>query len=78
MREPIGDQIPGVGFTVMKVRVKNRDSQKGKSGGYRLIYWLVSNQVVVLLDVYSKSDRSNIDTVEIRRIINQSDVTPDN
>lgn len=42
MREPIGDQIPGVGFTVMKVRVKNRDSQKGKSGGYRLIYWLVS------------------------------------
>lgn len=36
--EFLGDQIPGIGFTVMKVRIKNSDVKKGKSGGYRLIY----------------------------------------
>ena len=34
-----GDQITGVGFTVYKVRLKNSDAQKGKSGGYRVIYY---------------------------------------
>jgi len=65
----LGDQIPGIGFTVMKVRLKNSDSQKGKSGGYRLIYWTVSTKLIVLLDIYSKSDQSNIDVTEIQQII---------
>ena len=34
--EFLGDQIPGIGFTTMKVRIRNSDTQKGKSGGYRL------------------------------------------
>ena len=34
----LGNQIPDIGFVVIKVRLKNSDSQKGKSGGYRLIY----------------------------------------
>ncbi len=34
----IGDQIPGTGYSVFKVRLKNSDIQKGKSGGYRVIY----------------------------------------
>jgi mRNA-degrading endonuclease RelE of RelBE toxin-antitoxin system len=38
--EALGDRITGIGFPVFKVRVKNSDNQKGKSGGYRLIYWL--------------------------------------
>ncbi|MEG4292143.1 hypothetical protein Q5692_13030 [Microcoleus sp. C2C3] len=32
----IGDKIPGTGYTVFKVRLKNSDIQKGKSGGYRV------------------------------------------
>jgi hypothetical protein len=28
-----GDQIPGVPYEVFKVRVRNSDSGKGKSGG---------------------------------------------
>jgi len=35
-----GDHIPGVGYTVFKVRLRNRDTQKGKRSGYRLIYYL--------------------------------------
>ena len=30
-----GDQIPNIDQTVFKVRVRNSDIQKGKSGGYR-------------------------------------------
>ncbi|KAM3103470.1 type II toxin-antitoxin system RelE/ParE family toxin [Phormidesmis sp. 146-12] len=65
----LGNQIPGIGSTVMKVRLKNSDSQKGKSGGYRLIYWIVSTELIVLLDIYSKSDQSDIEVDEIRQII---------
>ena len=53
----------------MKVRLKNSDSQRGKSGGYRLIYWIVSTDLIILLDVYSKSDQSDIEVDEIRKII---------
>jgi mRNA-degrading endonuclease RelE of RelBE toxin-antitoxin system len=69
--ETLGDQIPGIGFTVMKVRIKNSDVQKGKSGGYRLIYWLELESLVILLDIYSKSDQSNVEVNDIRQIINQ-------
>ncbi len=33
-----GGRIPGTRFEVFKVRVKNSDAAKGKSGGYRIIY----------------------------------------
>ena len=65
----LGNQIPDIGFVVIKVRLKNSDSQKGKSGGYRLIYWIVSPEVIVLLDIYSKSDQSDNEVDEIRQII---------
>ena len=38
--ELLGDRIAGVDNQVFKVRVKNSDIQKGKRGGYRLIYYL--------------------------------------
>jgi len=69
--EAPGDQIQGINITVMKVRVKNTDIRKGKSGGYRLIYWVASDELVVLLDFYSKSDRVNTDVAEITRIVSQ-------
>ena len=63
------DQFSGIDSIVMKVRVKNSDIQKGKSGGYRLIYWIVSPELIVLLDIYSKSDQENITLNEVRQII---------
>lgn len=67
--EFLGDQIPSIGSLVMKVRIRNSDTQKGKSGGYRLIYWISSTKLIVLLDIYSKSDREDIEIDEIRQII---------
>lgn len=65
----LGDQFPGIDAVVIKVRVKNSDAKKGKSGGYRLIYWVVSPDLIVMLDIYSKSDQENITVNEVRQII---------
>ncbi|WP_068817393.1 type II toxin-antitoxin system RelE family toxin [Phormidesmis priestleyi] len=73
--EFLGDQIPGIGFTTMKVRIRNSDTQKGKSGGYRLIYWISSTELIVLLDIYSKSDQGDIEVDEIRQIIKGFNIT---
>lgn len=73
--EFLGDQIPGIGFTTMKVRIRNSDTQKGKSGGYRLIYWISSTELIVLLDIYSKSDQGDIELDEIRQIIKGFNIT---
>ncbi|BAZ30454.1 hypothetical protein NIES4074_29140 [Cylindrospermum sp. NIES-4074] len=39
-----GDKISGIGYEVFKLRVRNSDIQKGKSGGYRLIYYVKTAQ----------------------------------
>ncbi len=75
--EFLGDRIPDIGFPVMKVRIRNSDTQKGKSGGYRLIYWISSTTLIVLLDIYSKSEREDIEIEEIRQIIKGFSTTPE-
>jgi mRNA-degrading endonuclease RelE of RelBE toxin-antitoxin system len=65
----IGDQIPGTGYTVFKVRLKNSDIQKGKSGGYRVIYQLSGDIYILLVVIYSKSDQDDIPANQIRDII---------
>lgn len=64
-----GDQIQNIGYTVYKARIRNSDVQRGKSGGYRVIYYLRTADLVILLTVYSKSEREDIDAADIRRII---------
>ena len=41
--ETPGDQVSGVGHTVYKAPVKNSDNRKGKSGGYRVLYYVVTD-----------------------------------
>lgn len=67
--ETPGDQIQGTGYRVFKVRVKNRDAQRGKSGSYRLIYYVQTPERVILVPIYSKSDQGNIAGTEIQQII---------
>lgn len=80
-----GDQIPGMNYTLFKVRVKNSDIQKGKSGGYRIIYYLKTEEQILLVTLYSKSDKPDITVDEVRTIItraetqfNSSETSPDN
>jgi mRNA-degrading endonuclease RelE of RelBE toxin-antitoxin system len=67
----VGDRISGIGedYLILKVRVKNRDIQKGKSAGYRLIYQVESSTSILMLAIYSKSDRSDITAAEIISIV---------
>ena len=64
-----GDRISGTGYDVFKVRVRNSDVQKGKSGGYRLIYYVKTENGIILITVYTKSAQADIPTDEITGII---------
>jgi mRNA-degrading endonuclease RelE of RelBE toxin-antitoxin system len=66
-----GDQIPGVGYAVFKLRVRNSDTQKGKSGGYRLIYYIKTATGIILLTVYAKSEQVDIAADDIQSIITE-------
>ena len=65
----LGDQVPGVKYTIFKVRIKNSDIQKGKSSGYRLLYYLRSHKNIILITLYSKLDQSDISARQIKSII---------
>lgn len=65
----IGDQIKGTDFIIFKVRAKNSDIPTGKSGGYRLIYQLLSPQSILLLLIYAKTDQADVDVDEIYKAV---------
>lgn len=68
----IGDRLTGVGgYAIFKVRVKNRDIQKGKSAGYRLIYQVETAVSVLLLTIYSKSNQEDIDAKEVLELLDE-------
>jgi mRNA-degrading endonuclease RelE of RelBE toxin-antitoxin system len=66
-----GDQIQGVGYTVYKARVKNSDLQRGKSGGYRIVYYLRTTTTLILLTIYAKTQQADVSTEELRQIIKE-------
>jgi mRNA-degrading endonuclease RelE of RelBE toxin-antitoxin system len=66
-----GDRIPGMEYEIFKVRIKNSDIQKGKSAGYRAIYYLKTSDSIVLVTIYSKSDLSDIAAETVREILAQ-------
>ena len=64
-----GDQISGITYAVFKVRLRNTDAQRGKSGGYRVIYYLKTKAKIILVTIYSKSDQGDISDQTICQII---------
>lgn len=66
-----GDRVPGMEYEIFKVRIKNSDIQKGKSAGYRAIYYLKTSDSIVLVTIYSKSDLSDIAAETVREILAQ-------
>ena len=68
----IGNRISGIDAIVFKVRAKNSDVPTGKSGGYRIIYQVVSPECVLLLLIYAKSDRVDVSLDEIEAAIKKA------
>lgn len=65
-----GDRITGVKYQVFKVRLKNSNIQKGKNGGYRVIYYLKTERGILLTTIYFKSD-SDVSDETIKEAIAQ-------
>lgn len=73
--ETPGDRVVGKKYKVFKVRLKNSDIQKGKSGGYRVIYYVKTAESIVLATIYAKSDRSDVSNDVIEEAIAQYEQT---
>ncbi len=69
-----GDIIPNVGleYEVYKVRLANPSAQTGKSGGFRVIYYVKLADNVALLTIYSKSDYEDIPITRIQALIEEA------
>jgi mRNA-degrading endonuclease RelE of RelBE toxin-antitoxin system len=69
--ETPGDRVTGIKYQIFKVRLKNSNIQKGKSGGYRVIYYLKTETEIILATIYSKSDLSDVSNQVIEEAIAQ-------
>lgn len=67
--ELIGDKVQGTGYTIFKVRIRNSDVKRGKSGGYRVIYYLKTTTAIILVTIYSKTEQSDVSPAKIRKIL---------
>jgi mRNA-degrading endonuclease RelE of RelBE toxin-antitoxin system len=66
----IGDKISNTGGkNIYKARISNSSSNKGKSGGYRVIYYIKNGNNYILLTIYTKSEKENLHSKEINKII---------
>jgi mRNA-degrading endonuclease RelE of RelBE toxin-antitoxin system len=47
---------------IYKIRLQNSSNTQGKSGGFRVVYFLkTSKNTIYLLDIFSKNEVQNID-----------------
>jgi len=67
-----GDRVQAVRAVVYKVRLSNRDARRGKSGGYRVIYYLPTDDVTILLTIYSKTDQTDLPAREIALLLEEA------
>jgi mRNA-degrading endonuclease RelE of RelBE toxin-antitoxin system len=71
-----GDKIPGVGYDVYKVRLSNPSAMRGKSGGFRVIYYVQVEDSLILLTIYSKTEQTDISPEDIQAVLKS--ILPDN
>ena len=64
-----GDKLQGFTGDVYKVRVGSIDQKKGKSGGFRVLYYVVTeDKNIWLLHIYAKANQSNPTPEQIREL----------
>ncbi len=66
----IGDPIPGWNKEIWKIRAASSDIKRGKSGGFRLIYfWKAGEFKIYLLTAYFKGEKTKIAKREIEDLL---------
>ena len=58
-----------IGHNCFKLRLANSSVPTGKSGGFRVIYFLRKEEKIYLLAIYSKSDLENLDDNRLIEIL---------
>ena len=59
-----------LGNDCYKIRIPNSSIPTGKSGGFRIITLVkIKNDKIILLTIYSKSDKESIDKNELSQIL---------
>ncbi len=67
--ERLGERLAGIGYEAYKVRLENPAAKRGRSGGFRIIYYVESPAQVILITMFSKTEHANISNSEIQQII---------
>ncbi len=71
--EILGDRLQGTGeHLVYKVRVASRDMQRGKSGGFRVLYYLWTEKRIIMLTIYAKTEYENIEISKALAMIQEA------
>jgi hypothetical protein len=60
-----------LGFNLFKKRVKNSSIPTGKSGGFRVIIYQQIKNKIVLISIYSKTEKENLSDEELSGILKQ-------
>lgn len=70
LRHPtLGVVVPG-SEGVRKLRIRSTDLKRGKSGGFRLLYIVLSNRELICpLLIYAKSDWGDVTRRELRALL---------
>lgn len=58
-----------LGKGLYQKRVKNSSNKSGKSGGFRVIIYQIKSGKIVLISVYSKTQKNNISSAELKTIL---------
>lgn len=60
-----------LGFNLFKKRVKNSSIPTGKSGGFRVIVYQQIEDKIVLISIYSKTEKENLTDEELSKLLKE-------
>ena len=64
-----GDLYKGIGHVVYRVRRANPSGGRGKSGGFRITYYVHDSDTVALLAISTREDSSYISRYEVDQLL---------
>ena len=64
-----------LGDNCYKIRLQNTSVKKGKSGGFRVIIFLLEeDKIIRLLAIYSKSEKDSMRDEEIKKVLKKNNL----
>ena len=67
-----GEMYRGMGQTVYRVRLANRSARSGKSGGFRVTYYVHTEDTVALLAIVQRKDAPYLSKREIAQLLREA------